>query len=218
MHQGFRCEDIEAQTFGGASFDLVITQDVMEHVFRPDQAHKEIYRTLRPGGLHIHTVPIYYDMEHTKRCSKLIDDGRVIHLSEPEYHGNPVNDLGALVTYRYGRDLPDMISEWAPFSIEVIRFNDRHHGVVGAFTDVVVCQKIEVDYTKLEGQCEERTRNGGDLFRAQEELAAATLAEEYKELSQENQKLQLSFANVINSRSWRLTEPLRRVMRLLRDN
>jgi 2-polyprenyl-3-methyl-5-hydroxy-6-metoxy-1,4-benzoquinol methylase len=37
----------------------VITQDVMEHVFDPHHAFKEIARTLKPGGLHIFTTPIY---------------------------------------------------------------------------------------------------------------------------------------------------------------
>ena len=33
VHQGFRCEDLEAMTFPDGRFDLVITQDVFEHVF-----------------------------------------------------------------------------------------------------------------------------------------------------------------------------------------
>jgi SAM-dependent methyltransferase len=140
-HGGIRCEDLEAQTFADESFDLVVTQDVMEHVFRPDQAHREIYRTLRPGGLHIHTVPIYSELEHTERCAVLADDGSVVHLSTPEYHGNPIDASGALVTHRYGRDLPDLICKWAKFSVEVVRFNDRYHGIVGAFTEVVVCTR-----------------------------------------------------------------------------
>lgn len=141
MHDGFRCEDIEAQTFADKSFDLVVTQDVMEHVFHPDRAYGEIYRTLRPGGMHIHTVPIYSEKEHTEKCAALAADGGVVHLSTPEYHGNPIDASGALVTHRYGRDLPDLIAQWAPFSVEVTRFNDRYHGIVGAFTEVVVCTR-----------------------------------------------------------------------------
>jgi hypothetical protein len=58
MRDGFRCEDLQQQTFGEGSFDLVITQDVMEHVFEPRLAYREIWRTLVPGGMHIHTTPI----------------------------------------------------------------------------------------------------------------------------------------------------------------
>ena len=139
MYRGFRCEDIEAQTFDNGSFDLVITEDVMEHVLHPDRAYREIYRALRSGGLHLHTVPIYSEMEKTETCAVLAEDGGIIHLSTPpEYHGNPIDESGALVTPRYGRDLPDMISEWAPFSVEV---TDLTTGVdFGAFGPVEVEQ------------------------------------------------------------------------------
>ncbi|MGH8487345.1 MAG: class I SAM-dependent methyltransferase [Gammaproteobacteria bacterium] len=46
----YRCENLEEQTFHDEFFDLVITQDVFEHVFHPDLAIREIARTLRPGG------------------------------------------------------------------------------------------------------------------------------------------------------------------------
>ena len=49
MVNGFVCQDIEAQTFPNESFDLVTSQDVMEHVFHPGRAHLEIWRTLKPG-------------------------------------------------------------------------------------------------------------------------------------------------------------------------
>ena len=47
MLTGYRCEDIERQTFADETFDLVISQDVMEHVFRPDLSYRQIYPTLR---------------------------------------------------------------------------------------------------------------------------------------------------------------------------
>jgi 2-polyprenyl-3-methyl-5-hydroxy-6-metoxy-1,4-benzoquinol methylase len=48
MHpHGFRCEDIESLSFGNESFDLVITQDVMEHVLNPALAFAEIGRILK---------------------------------------------------------------------------------------------------------------------------------------------------------------------------
>lgn len=45
IYNGVRCEDLEQQTFDDASFDIVVTQDVMEHLFSPDRAHQEIVRT-----------------------------------------------------------------------------------------------------------------------------------------------------------------------------
>jgi SAM-dependent methyltransferase len=138
---GARCENLEAQTFPDESFDVVITQDVMEHVFHPDRVYREVYRTLRPGGLYIHTVPIYNDRVTSERRASLAPDGSIVHHAEPEYHGNPIDPLGSLVTFHYGYDLHDLVAEWTPFDVEVRRFHQRTAGIVGEFGEVVICRK-----------------------------------------------------------------------------
>jgi SAM-dependent methyltransferase len=138
--EGVSCQDLEKQTFASNVFDLVVTQDVFEHVFHPDQAHREIWRTLKPGGYHIFTTPIYKDILKT-RIVAVLDAGRITHLEEPEYHGNPIDPNGSLVTVRYGYDAADKIAEWAPFDVEIRRFNDKTAGIVAEFSEVTVCRK-----------------------------------------------------------------------------
>ena len=139
---GLRCEDLEQQTFDDESFDLVVTQDVMEHVFHPDRAYREIWRTLKPGGLYIHTTPIYKNWVTSERRASLgVGDGQVILLAEPEYHGNPIDPKGSLVTFHYGYDLADLIAEWTPFDVETRRFHQRRSGIVAEFSEVIVCRK-----------------------------------------------------------------------------
>jgi len=139
----FRNENLEAQTFEDAAFDIVVSLDVMEHLFHPDRAYAEIFRTLRPGGLYIHTFPIYKaQVEAATRFAELADDGTVTHLVEtPEYHGNPIDKDGALVTFHYGYNITRQIAQWAPFDVRITRFNDRTHGILGEFTEVVICTK-----------------------------------------------------------------------------
>ena len=55
---GIRNENIEKLTFPDETFDLFITQDVLEHVFNPAMAIKEMFRVLRSGGALVFTVPI----------------------------------------------------------------------------------------------------------------------------------------------------------------
>ncbi len=52
-----RCEDVCQLTFPDRSFDLIISQDVFEHVADPMQGFREIYRVLKPGGWHVFTTP-----------------------------------------------------------------------------------------------------------------------------------------------------------------
>ena len=44
----FRNENLERQTYADNSFDIVITQDVLEHVYDPASVFREIARTLKP--------------------------------------------------------------------------------------------------------------------------------------------------------------------------
>ena len=50
---GQRSEDLESLTFADNSFDLVITQDVFEHILHPEKAFAEIARTLECDGAHV---------------------------------------------------------------------------------------------------------------------------------------------------------------------
>lgn len=137
MVRGFRNENLEALSFPDASFDLTITLDVMEHVNQPDTVLREVRRTLKPGGAYLFTVPTYKERVSSERRAHYREDGSVEHMAEPEYHGNPVSDAGALVTFHYGYDFAQLIHAWAGFeSVEVTRFHDHRHGVIGEFTEV----------------------------------------------------------------------------------
>jgi hypothetical protein len=136
-----RNENLEKQTFFDETFDIVLTLDVMEHVFNPAKVYQEIYRTLCKGGFYIHTFPIRkWLVESAIPRAEMAHDGRVKFLVlPPEYHGSP--DGESLVTYDYGYNIAQQIAEWAPFDVRVIRFWDRNHGIIGEYTEVIVCRK-----------------------------------------------------------------------------
>jgi SAM-dependent methyltransferase len=140
---GWRNENIEETTFEDECFDLVLSLDVAEHVFNPGKMFKDIYRTLKPGGMYISTFPIRkYQTEPTKQLAKLKSDNSIEYLkTPPEYHGNPIDGKGSLVTWDYGYDIHSLISWWAPFSVEITRFSDRYLGIIGEYTEVVICKK-----------------------------------------------------------------------------
>jgi SAM-dependent methyltransferase len=134
--RGFRNENLEAMTFGDAAFDLTVTLDVMEHVNQPDEVLREVARTLKPGGAYLFTVPTYKEKVASERRAFYRPDGGIDHLAEAEYHGNPVSDAGSLVTFHYGYDFASLISAWSGLDVEVARFHDHRHGVIGEFTEV----------------------------------------------------------------------------------
>jgi SAM-dependent methyltransferase len=140
--QNHRNENLERQTFADASFDLVITVDVFEHLFDPAAAIREIYRTLKPGGVCISAFPMVKGQAAAARWrARRGDNGEIEYIEPAQYHGNPIDPQGSLVTVDYGYDVHQLFAEWAPLNVRVLRFADRSAGVLGEFTDVLVCAK-----------------------------------------------------------------------------
>jgi SAM-dependent methyltransferase len=135
----FRCEDLEAQTFADELFDLVITQDVFEHVLDPGRAFAEVARTLKPGGAHVFTIPWYPGQETMVRAVRV--NGSVKHLLPPDYHVNPMDDEGSLVVTEWGRDVADFIYRASGLTTTVFWINDRSRGIEGEFREVFVSRK-----------------------------------------------------------------------------
>ncbi len=141
MRDGIRCEDLESLTFDDETFDLHVSQEVMEHVFDPARAFREIARTLRPGGLHIFTVPLVYKSKPSEVCARRRGDGTVEHLITPEYHGNPISDEGSLVTMRWGYDICDFIHESSKLFTKMVIIDALEWGIRGEYIEVLVSQK-----------------------------------------------------------------------------
>ena len=98
---GVRSEDLEQLTFGADSFDLIITQDVFEHVRQPAAAWAEIRRVLKPGGRHLFTIPFVAD--EPSRVRVRLNDGREDYLLPKVFHGDGIRD--GLVVTDFGGDL-----------------------------------------------------------------------------------------------------------------
>lgn len=105
---GVRHEDALALSFHAESLDLIISQDVMEHVLEIEPAIAEAARVLRPGGRFYFSVPFDPTSEVTIQRAK-VTGGEVVHLCEPVFHGNPVSPDGSLVFFDYGWDLLDRL-------------------------------------------------------------------------------------------------------------
>ncbi|MCB1500217.1 MAG: class I SAM-dependent methyltransferase [Bauldia sp.] len=101
---GVICQDLERMTFADASFDLIITSDVMEHVFDVDAVIAETARVLRPGGAHIFSVPMVFPLRPGSTARARRGPGGVEHLAEPRYHRSGLDEPSLVVT-DFGADL-----------------------------------------------------------------------------------------------------------------
>lgn len=138
---GWCNQNLERQTFAPETFDLVVSQDVMEHLLRPDLAFQEIARTLKPGGAHVFTVPLVRKALPTQIRAIRREDGRVEHLLPPEYHGNPIDARGSLVTLDWGYDICDFIQRCCGMYTTVVYIDDLSHGIRAEHIEVLVSRK-----------------------------------------------------------------------------
>jgi len=105
---GIRHEDAMNLSFPDKSFDVVVSNEVFEHIPEIAPAAKEMFRVLRPGGTAVFTIPIDPNRTESLRRAK-IENGAIVHLREPEIHGNPVDANGSLAFWTIGWDIVDTL-------------------------------------------------------------------------------------------------------------
>ena len=107
--EGVRHEDALALSFDDASFDVIVSNDVFEHVPDVDRSLSECARVLRPDGVLLFSIPFHETSDHTVQRARM-KDGRMEELLPPEYHANPISPEGSLVFYDHGWDILDRCS------------------------------------------------------------------------------------------------------------
>jgi len=112
--------DVTAIQFPDDTFDLTLCNHVMEHVPDDRLAMREIFRTLKPGGLAIIQTPISTVLEKT--------DEDLADIPVPER----IRRFGQEDHCRiYARDYADRLTS-AGFAVEVFRWEESPEGFGGA--------------------------------------------------------------------------------------
>jgi SAM-dependent methyltransferase len=94
-------QDLCALSFANDSFDLVLCNELFEHVQHQDQAFTEIARVLRPGGRLVATCPLAFGQEQSiVKAVTNPQTGETHLLGEMELHGDPVRPEHGSLVYR----------------------------------------------------------------------------------------------------------------------
>jgi SAM-dependent methyltransferase len=135
-----RHEDLQRLSLADNSVDVMLSSDVFEHIPRPYDAHREVFRVLRRGGCHIFTVPFL-----TGSALDVVlaseQDGKVTYHKEKIFHGDPMKPgEGVLVWTLPGLQ---MLGELAKigFLPTIYHLHDPEHGIIGQWNFVFVARK-----------------------------------------------------------------------------
>ncbi len=132
---GVMNQDLRNLTFADDSFDLVLSEDVFEHIPGYQSGFREVHRVLKPGGKHIFSIPFYFDRP-SRELFQWVDGSP--KLTEPiEYHGDPVR--GQIPCYTHiGYDAVPFLKELGfEVRIELSRYADElRYGIFDCYTFV----------------------------------------------------------------------------------
>ncbi len=131
---GIPHQNLCALTFSDASFDLVLCNELFEHVQDLELAFREIARVLRPGGRLVATCPLAFgQLEGIVKARHNAATGEAELLMEPEFHGDPVRpEQGALVYRIPGWDVLDQLRGAGFLEVRMHHIASWKHGVLGS--------------------------------------------------------------------------------------
>lgn len=120
VRNGVFCQNLEELSFSDESFDLVISMEVLEHIFDTAKALSEIARVLKPNGVHIFTIPVVYPFPAVSSVrARLTPSGEVEHLMPERYHIAGDGSKSLVVT-DWGSDLVELHRQ-AGLRLSVVR-------------------------------------------------------------------------------------------------
>ncbi len=137
-----RHESITRLSFASSSLDLIVHNDVLEHVFEYRKAFDELYRVLKKEGCLIFTCPFLFMLDRELQRARILPDGSIEFLMDPEYHGDPIRPQGALTFYHFGWGLLDDLTRCG--------FTDVRLGVLyDVFSGFVSSNHPDYDYGNM---------------------------------------------------------------------
>ncbi len=138
---GILCQDLQALTFEDGCFDLVISEDVLEHLRDYRKGFQEIHRVLKKAGYHIFTVPLPFSFRHKTFSRFEQKDGHLVPVLPMEYHGDPVRGQSCSFT-NFDCDVLSCLEETGfEVFLNISRYDEqRKYGTFDSF--VFVTRKV----------------------------------------------------------------------------
>ncbi len=138
---GIRNEDLTQLTFQENELDFILTFDVLEHIPNYQTALAECYRSLKPNGSILISVPFILMNEENLVRARINNDGVVEHLLPPEYHGDPINSDGLLCYYHFGWQLLEDMKSLGFKDTKMLLYWSKHFGYLGGEQSMLFARK-----------------------------------------------------------------------------
>ncbi len=102
IKNNIRHEDMTRLSFEDASMDFYLSFECFEHIPFYEKAISEVYRVLKKEGMFLGSFPFDRNRADNLVKATVNENGEIIYFTEPEYHGDPVNEKGILCYTIFG--------------------------------------------------------------------------------------------------------------------
>ena len=127
-------QDLSALTLSERSIDLVLCNDLFEHVRDLQRAFSEIARVLRPGGRLLATCPLAFG-QYSSIIKAECDprSGEIRTIGDAEFHGDPIRPEAGSLVYRIpGWDVLEQLRAAGFSDVAIHHITSWKHGVLGS--------------------------------------------------------------------------------------
>jgi hypothetical protein len=138
---GIRHENALNLSFNDETMDLMISQDVFEHVTDLNRAISEVKRILKPNGTILFSIPFHFTMNQIRQRATIYD-GEIKHFYDAIYHGNPIDKNGSLVFWDIGWDIFDLFKNNG-MHLEILAARNLECGHIGELPFIFCGTKIQ---------------------------------------------------------------------------
>ena len=130
IYDNIRHEDALNLSFDNESIDIIISNDVFEHVPDIHKTLSDAYRVLKKQGTLLISIPFNHNSEVTKQRA-ILEHGKIKHLQPEVYHGNPLSEKGSLVFYDYGWDFLNFVKNAKFTDVYMLGYYSKLYGYLG---------------------------------------------------------------------------------------
>ena len=127
---GIRHEDALNLSLFDESVDIIVSNDVFEHIPNYKKGLSEAYRVLKQNGLLLISIPFLVDNMKTKQRA-ILKNNQIEHILPPEYHSNPISNDGSLVFFDYGWDFLKFLKNSGFHDVYMLSYYDMFYGYIG---------------------------------------------------------------------------------------
>ncbi|RYY56468.1 MAG: methyltransferase domain-containing protein [Chitinophagaceae bacterium] len=138
---GINHEDMRNLSLGTGSTDLYLSFECLEHIPHYERVFPEMYRVLRSGGMFMGTFPFDINADSNLVKAREDPDGTITYLTEPEYHGDPVNGDGILCYTVFGWEVLEQLKKAGFRDAYVLLLWSDVYGYLGGEQSFIVAKK-----------------------------------------------------------------------------